>query len=78
MWDAIHNQLIAKYTREPRTNGFGIYLVFWFGTDLTQSPATGSTPRSAEELKQRLLATLKDDEKRKISVCVIDVTKPKK
>ncbi|GMQ87997.1 MAG: hypothetical protein BMS9Abin08_1212 [Gammaproteobacteria bacterium] len=77
LWYAIHDQLIAKYTREPGAHGFGIYLVFWFGADKTQPPPTGQRPRTAEELEIRLGETLSIDEKRKISICVIDVDKPK-
>ena len=30
-WSSIRTQLIAEYTRDPDTDGYGIYLVFWFG-----------------------------------------------
>lgn len=82
LWCAIHKQLIAQYTREPRARGFGIYLVFWFGSAVNQScpsslpPPSGTRPRTADELENRLRATLSGDEARKISVCVIDVAKP--
>ena len=75
LWHAIHDQLIAQYTRDPLADGFGIYLVFWFGADKTQPPPSGKRPVSAEELKNRLNATLSADEDRKISICVIDVAK---
>ena len=75
LWRAIHEQLIAKYTRAPDAAGFGIYLVFWFGSDNTQPSASEPPPRTADELGQRLRATLSVDENRKISVCVIDVAK---
>ena len=76
LWSALRDQLIAKYTSTPGTNGYGIYLVFWFGKDLTQPPPSGTRPTNAEELKTRLEATLSPDEARKISVCVIDVSRP--
>ncbi len=76
LWRAIHDQLIARYTREPRARGFGIYLVFWFGSTETQPPKNGTRPRTADELQNCLRATLSVDEARKISVCVIDVAKP--
>ena len=72
----MRNQLIAKYTIDPDTDGYGIYLVFWFGKDRTQPPPSGTRPANAEELKERLEATLSPDEARKISVCVIDVSRP--
>ena len=76
LWSAPRNQLIAQYTIDPDTDGYGIYLVFWFGKDRTQPPPSGTRPANSEELKKRLYATLSPDEARKISVCVIDVSRP--
>jgi len=76
LWRAIHDQLIAKYTRDPHAHDFGIYLVFWFGSEYTQPPPSGSRPQTSDELEKRLRATLSADENRKISVCVINVAKP--
>ena len=33
LWTAVRNQLLAKYARDPSADGFGIYLVIWFGQD---------------------------------------------
>ena len=76
LWSAARRQLIDKYTREPETAGYGIYLVFWFGAELTQAPATGVRPANPEELQRKLQADLTDSEKRKISVRVLDVSPP--
>ena len=76
LWSSLRNQLIAQYTIDPNTDGYGIYLVFWFGKDRTPPPPSGTRPANAEELKERLEATLSPDEARKISVCVIDVSRP--
>ena len=76
LWSSLRDQLIANYTSAPGTDGYGIYLVFWFGKDRTQPPPSGTRPTNAEELKKRLEATLSPDEARKISVCVIDVSRP--
>ena len=76
LWSAPRNQLIKLYTSAPDTDGYGIYLVFWFGKDRTQPPPSGTRPANSEELKKRLDATLSPDEARKISVCVIDVSRP--
>ena len=75
LWRAIREQLIAKYTRDPGADGYGIYLVFWFGTEGCQMPPSGKRPTSAHELQERLMDTLSPDEKFKISICVIDVSK---
>ena len=76
LWSSMRDQLIAQYTIDPNTDGYGIYLVFWFGKDLTPPPPSGTRPTNTEELKKRLKATLSPDEARKISVCVIDVSRP--
>ncbi|MXX40779.1 MAG: hypothetical protein F4Z85_22425 [Gemmatimonadetes bacterium] len=76
LWSSLRNQLIAQYTIDPDTDGYGIYLVFWFGKDRTQPPPSGTRPTNAEDLQERLEATLSPDEARKISVCVIDVSRP--
>ena len=74
LWNAIRTQLIAKYTREPAAAGQGIYLVFWFGREYTQPDPSGTRPGTPGELRAGLEATLSDEEARRISVCVIDVS----
>ena len=79
LWSSLRNQLIAQYTIDTDTDGYGIYLVFWFGEIdgcRTPPPPSGTRPANAEELKERLEATLSFDEALKISVCVIDVSRP--
>ena len=76
LWSAVKNQLIAKYTRDPETDGYGIYLVFWFGEESCQLPGSGTRPQNAMELKERLIDSLTADEQRKISICIINVAKP--
>ncbi|WP_419922204.1 hypothetical protein [Candidatus Poriferisodalis sp.] len=76
LWNAMHRQLIGQYTTDPATDGYGIYLVLWFGGDEMPTPASGLRPRSPDELREMLEADLSIDEARKISVRVIDVTKP--
>ena len=74
LWSACKNQLIKQYTTGPATSGYGIYLVFWFGKDCTQPPPRDTRPYSPQKLREQLKATLSEDEARKISVCVIDVS----
>ena len=78
LWKAIRSQLIEKYTRDPGAAGYGIYLVFWFGRDRCKRPPTGPAPETPAALREQLLAAanLSPEERRKISVCVIDVSKP--
>ena len=76
LWSAIRTQLIAKYTTDPATSGYGIYLVLWFGADETVPGPDGDRPAAPAELEQNLANTLTPDEARKVSVIVLDVTKP--
>ena len=74
LWRAMKDQLIQQYTTDPATEGYGIYLVFWFGPDCTQPPPSGPRPAGPQDLQRKLEATLAEDQARKISVCVIDVS----
>lgn len=76
LWHGIRNQLIERYTIDPGAHGYGIYLVFWFGYEkTTPHPESGPKPRTPAELEERLSQLLKNDEERKkISVCVVDCT----
>lgn len=77
LWSAVRNQLIAQYASDPATEGYGIYLVFWFGSgDKQPPPPSGPPPADADDLRMRLEETLSDAERRKISVVVIDVSRP--
>ena len=75
LWSAPREQLISKYSSDPATGGFGIYLVFWFGETFTQMPERGPRPSTPEELRERLEEALTEDEARKISIYVIDVAR---
>ena len=78
LWSAVRNQLIARYTRDPGAGGYGIYLVFWFGNEPNpcQMPESGTRPRNAADLEERLRGNLTPQEARFISICVIDVARP--
>ena len=76
LWRALRSQLIGQYTTDPATSGYGIYVVLWFGDGRVQTPPDGNRPRTPEELEQRLVQDLTQDERRKISVIVMDVSKP--
>ena len=79
LWSTVRDQLIARYTRDPATDGHGIYLVLWFGEApgrRTPPPAIGARPDGPDALRQRLEEALTREEARKIAVCVIDVSAP--
>lgn len=78
LWTAMRDQLLARYTNDPSTGGYGVYVVLWYGIagNGCQSPPTGfsiETPKSASEL-QAALEKIKPDTR--FVVRVIDVTKP--
>ena len=79
VWTAMWSQLIAKYTRDPGTAGYGIYLVLWFGNTEKCRPTKydGWTPETAEGVKLRIQQSLDDRERHLISVCVLDVAAPR-
>ena len=74
LWSAIRRQLIAQYTRDLETSGYGIYLVLWFGEAGMPPPPTGTRPKTPGELQQRLEETLTADEALKTEVLVVDVS----
>ena len=76
LWSALRSQLIGRYTTDPATGGYGIFLVLWFGDDQTTRPPDGNRPVTPDELKRRLEDDLTPDEARKVTVVVMDVTKP--
>jgi hypothetical protein len=76
LWRAMREQLIERYTRDPGAEGFGIYLVFWFGGTDMPLPQQGKKPRGAAELEERLRQTLTLEESRRIRVCVVDCALP--
>ena len=77
LWTAIRDQLRSKYTSDPVTGGYGIYLVLWFGPEISiPAGPEEAKPASANDLRRQLVDTLTDEELRKISVRVVDVSRP--
>lgn len=78
LWSALRTQLIGQYTGAPRADGYGIYLVLWFGGEgMPLAKDGGKKPRSPEELRARLEAQLDAAERQRIFVRVLDVSWPK-
>ena len=76
LWTAISKQLVAKYTRDPAAEGYGVYVVLWFGAQQKlPASSSGTSPQSARELRRMLLERLSHDERMKISIVVFDVEK---
>jgi hypothetical protein len=78
VWKAIPEQLIAKYSCELASDGYGIYMVFWFTGELTAAPSDGGTkPKTPQGLQERLASTVPQDLLHKIAVLVVDCSQPK-
>ena len=75
VWSSIRSQLIPRFTQDPECNGRGIYVVFWFGRDFLPPPLSGRKPSGPEQMRDMLIASLDEDERRKIGVVVVDVSK---
>ncbi len=77
LWTGVTSQLIPRYTRDPRSDGYGIYIVFWHGPERAKRPTpTGTPPRTPDELQDRLARQLTTEAQRKVSVIVLDVSPP--
>ena len=77
LWTAIQDQLVRKYTRGPGCDGYGVYVVLWFGLDGVVPSPSGIRPRSAKELKNALEQSLSTSERLKLSIVVVDVAVPR-
>lgn len=76
LWKALRGQLLAKYVTDPAADGYGIYVVLWLGSEDVQANQDGHRPRNAKELERLLLERLSEQERKRISCCVIDVSPP--
>ena len=77
VWTAIGGQLVEKYGRELVSDGYGIFVVFWFTGLSMPAPNDGGTrPKTPQELQQRLAATVPESLRHKIAVLVVDCSKP--
>jgi hypothetical protein len=74
LWRAMRTQLMEQYARDPGAQGHGIYLVFWFGPERTPPPPPpqAGKPVGPADMEARLRDMLGPEERRRISICVID------
>lgn len=79
LWTALRSQLMDQYARSPKASDYGIYLVLWFGEgDISPAKDGGKKPTTPGELQSRLEAQLDAEERSRIFVRVLDVSRPKK
>lgn len=78
LWTAIERQLDRFYTRDPESQGFGVYGVFWFGEQRPKkipTPPNGlQCPDSPEGLEEVLRNEIPDRLREKIQVFAFDIS----
>lgn len=79
VWTAIREQLMKKYVRDNTAEGYGIYVVLWFGVIDTNSSKDRDGPADPDEVRKEIIrrAALTDSELRKIGVVVFDLSVPR-
>lgn len=75
VWTAWHNQLLRLYTNDPSAQGFGLYLVLWFGHAPRSGPE-GTKPVSAADLHERINECIPAEERHRLAVHVMDLSWP--
>jgi hypothetical protein len=78
LWTVWRDQLQAQYACDPRAEGFGVYLVIWFGERRGKrrrvvSPPVGMIPVSAAEC-QVLLEERMAEHADRLALIVLDVS----
>jgi hypothetical protein len=73
IWIAWREQLQRLYSNDPDADGFGIYLVLWFGHKPRSSPQ-GEKPPSAAVLAQWLSELIPEKDRVRLKVCVLDLS----
>ena len=78
VWVAIEEQLERFYTRDPEAQGYGIYVVLWFGSKRTLAiplpPPPHKRPDSASAMQEILQALIPEERRHKIAAVVLDVS----
>lgn len=81
VWSAAWRQLAPKYATDPASAGYAIYLVLWFGAELSPPPLEGRRANTPDEMEDRLRADLRRhlpaSAAQRITVRVLDVRRPR-
>lgn len=84
LWNAASSQLDLLYASDHAADGKGIYVVFWFGPNVTggrrmpRHPEGQSAPTSPQKLEAMLQALLPAGRDSDIAIIVLDCTRPAK
>ena len=78
-WNAVNDQLDAKYTVDWQADGRGVYIVLWFGNvpgkNLPPHPAGLPRPETPGELERMLMDRLPEARRSSIDIFVIDLSR---
>jgi hypothetical protein len=78
VWTAITGQLERFYAHDPEAQGFGIYVVFWFGAKRRNKmpmPLNGmERQKTAADMEAMLRSLLTEEMRRRLTVIVVDVS----
>ena len=80
VWNAVNDQLDAKYTVDWQADGRGVYIVLWFGNvphkNLPKHPDGLPRPKTPGELERMLRDRLPEARRSSIDIFVIDLSRP--
>ena len=80
VWNAVNDQLDAKYAVDWQADGRGVYIVLWFGNvpgkNLPQHPDELPRPETPGELERMLKDRLPEARRSSIDIFVIDLSRP--
>ena len=80
VWNAVNDQLDAKYTVDQQADGRGVYIVLWFGNiphkNLPKHPDGLPRPKTPGELERILKDRLPEARRSSIDIFVIDLSRP--
>jgi hypothetical protein len=80
LWSAAGDQLDAFYLRDWRAQDRGIYLVYWFGSDVESKyrlkgpPGKRACPTTPADLQRELSQSLAPDRRGSIGIVVLDLS----
>lgn len=78
VWTAADTQLERFYAHDQEAQGFGVYIVLWFGdkrpVPIPAPPGGAGRPATAAEMEQMLRARIPSERASRIAVIVIDVS----
>lgn len=78
VWTAWRTQLDRLYTISPDAQGYGLYVVLWFGISPKPMPnREGPRPQSAKEMEERIRGRIPAADRYRLPVLVLDLSDKK-